>query len=253
MCLLKAVAWLITVEQFAQMWLLVFRNGQTSFCTDFGDAFWLICKCKCDENMFWCQNTHKTYSIVLMYICFCGATYTIMTRQFTMYGYALLLLELQTCFLSIQNVFFFPKWKPIVMNVQHLKLWVSSYHLLSTSWLNKPVFFYVWGLESLSSPCTVFAHMPFKHIHLSSDLFTLALIEAVWFAYRWQLKGIRDQKMEHGAKNVFTQYCKCLWAHLFLCCAKWCSSMCLCFYPYTVFIISQVGIAILICSWRDIM
>lgn len=59
--------------------------------------------------MFWCQNTHKTYSIVLMYICFCGATYTIMTRQFTMYGYALLLLELQTCFLSIQNVFFFSK------------------------------------------------------------------------------------------------------------------------------------------------
>lgn len=107
-------------------------------------------------------------------------------------------------------------------------------------------FFYVWGLESFSSPCTVFALMPFKNIHLSSDLFTLALIEAVWFAYRWQLKGIRDQEMEHGAKNVYTQYCKCLWAHLFLCCAKWCSSMCLCFHPYTVFIISQVGIAILI-------
>lgn len=104
-------------------------------------------------------------------------------------------------FLVDSECFFFPKWKPIVMNVQHLKLWVSSYHLLSTSWLNKPVVvFYVWGLESLSSPCTVFALMPFKNIHLSSDLFTLALIEAVWFAYRWQLKGIRDQEMEHGAK-----------------------------------------------------
>lgn len=122
------------------MWLLVFRNGQTSFCTDFGDAFWFICKCKCDENMFWCQNTHKTYSIVLMYICFCGATYTIMTRQFTVYGYALLLLELDM-FLVNSECLFFPKWKPIVMNVQHLKRWVSSYHLLSMSWFNKPYFF----------------------------------------------------------------------------------------------------------------
>lgn len=33
-----------------------------------------------------CQNEHKTYSIVLMYIRFCGATYIIMTKQFTVNG-----------------------------------------------------------------------------------------------------------------------------------------------------------------------
>lgn len=32
------------------------------------------------------QNEHKTYSIVLMYIRFCGATYIIMTKQFTVNG-----------------------------------------------------------------------------------------------------------------------------------------------------------------------
>lgn len=63
------------------------KNGQTSFkkmlskdCvfTDIGDAFSFFSKCKCDENMFWCQKKHKTYSIVLMYISFCGATYNIL-------------------------------------------------------------------------------------------------------------------------------------------------------------------------------
>lgn len=42
--------------------------------------FWSLSKCKCDENMFWCQNKHKTYSIVLMYIDFCGATYIRLQR-----------------------------------------------------------------------------------------------------------------------------------------------------------------------------
>lgn len=32
------------------------------------------------------QNEHKTYSIVLMYIRFCGANYIIMTKQFTVNG-----------------------------------------------------------------------------------------------------------------------------------------------------------------------
>lgn len=63
------------------------KTGQTSFfkmlnkdsvCTDVGDAFWFLSKCKCDENMFWCQKKHKTYSVVLMYIDFCGATYSIL-------------------------------------------------------------------------------------------------------------------------------------------------------------------------------
>ena len=36
--------------------------------TNIGDAFRSLSKCKCDENMFWCQSEHKTYSMVLMYI-----------------------------------------------------------------------------------------------------------------------------------------------------------------------------------------
>lgn len=147
-------------------------------------------------------------------------------------------------FLVDSECFFFPKWKPIVMNVQHLKVSVSGFCPFGYVLVEQNQFFLCVRTKITQSPCTVFALMPFKNIHLSSDLFTLALIEAVWFAYRWQLKGIRDQKMEHGAKNVYTQYCKCLWAHLFLCCARWCSSMCLCCYPYTVFIIFQVGMAI---------
>lgn len=52
-------------------------------CTDVGEAFLIFLqKCKCDENMFRCQNKHTTYSIVLMYIGFCGATFSIMARQF---------------------------------------------------------------------------------------------------------------------------------------------------------------------------
>lgn len=72
---------------FVQMWLSVVREwadlifsmlNKDCVCTDVGDAFWFLSKCKCDENMFWCENKHKTYSIVLMYIGFCGATYGIL-------------------------------------------------------------------------------------------------------------------------------------------------------------------------------
>lgn len=102
------------------------------------------------------------------------------------------------------------------------------------------------------SPCTVFALMFFKNICLSSDL---ALIEAVWIASWWQLKWIRDQKMEHEAKmsTLSTVNASELTSHLSLCCAKWCSYVYFCFlvvflyyYSYTVFIIFQVRMAILI-------
>lgn len=66
--------------------VLMFLN-KAYICTDTEDAVWFISKSKCDKNVFWCQNKHKTYSLVLMYIGFCGATYSIynvliMMRQF---------------------------------------------------------------------------------------------------------------------------------------------------------------------------
>lgn len=94
------------IQISVQMWLLVYRKradlifsmlNKDCVCTD---AFRFLSKCKCDENMFWCENKHKTYSIVLMYTSLCGATYDILwwRGSFTLYGrsYILLLLRLQS-------------------------------------------------------------------------------------------------------------------------------------------------------------
>lgn len=69
-----------------QLWLWVFREWADlmvfNFCTDVGDAFSFFVSKNANVMRIY-QNEHKTYSIVLMYIRFCGATYIIMTKQFT--------------------------------------------------------------------------------------------------------------------------------------------------------------------------
>lgn len=214
------------------MWLLVFRNGQTSFCTDFGDAFWCICKCKCDENMFWCRNSHKTYSIVLMYICFFVVLYYNGSLQCTVKAQDMVLVNAECLFFSKMEAKSNECPEPEALSLQLPSIdYVLVYQTC----------FYVWGLKS--------------HRALVLYLHSCSSKSYIRFGFDWSLLNSFSVviEMDEGpenialSKNVFTQYCKMpesllifvLWQIMLL-------HVFLFFYPHTVFIFPQVGIAILI-------
>lgn len=94
--------------------------------------FWSLSKCKCDENMFWCQNEHKTYSIVLMYIDFCGATYTRLQwwdRWAVEKSPKVQTNENAGCLIRI----LYSERKLITVNSMQLKLWILNNSLISTA------------------------------------------------------------------------------------------------------------------------
>lgn len=94
--------------------------------------FWSLSKCKCDENMFWCQNEHKTYSIVLMYIDFCGATYTRLhrwDRWAVEKSPKVQTNENAGCLIRI----LYSERKLTTVNSMQLKLWILSNSLISTA------------------------------------------------------------------------------------------------------------------------